>query len=181
MIIESLSVKNFRTFYGEHEINLAPVGQNKFTVIFGENMSGKTSLFLAINWCLYEKALGRLGELIRVFSPGTNANNYLINVNALDAGDYEVSVCMKYSHNGRKYDLRRMTQCQTDPTKDQFESTAFLTREGNVVQTASIPERIGSMLPLEASQFTSLMARCSVSMRSGWMIRIRANFESSAR
>ena len=45
MRITDIEVKNFRAFYGDYHINLGKAGKN--LVIFGENGSGKSSLFQA--------------------------------------------------------------------------------------------------------------------------------------
>ena len=46
MRITSIGLKNFRAFYGEHIINLGNHGKN--LLVYGENGSGKSSLFLAL-------------------------------------------------------------------------------------------------------------------------------------
>ena len=46
MRITSIGLKNFRAFYGEHIINLGNDGKN--LLVYGENGSGKSSLFLAL-------------------------------------------------------------------------------------------------------------------------------------
>lgn len=46
MKITQIALKNFRAFYGEHQINLGKKGRN--LVIYGENGSGKSSLLKAI-------------------------------------------------------------------------------------------------------------------------------------
>lgn len=55
MIIESLSLKNYRQ-YKDVEIIFSKDRKNRnFTIIKGSNGAGKSNLFNAINWCLYEK------------------------------------------------------------------------------------------------------------------------------
>lgn len=46
MKITKITLKNFRAFYGEHEIDLSKKGKN--LLIYGENGSGKSSLLKAI-------------------------------------------------------------------------------------------------------------------------------------
>ena len=45
MRITDIYIKNYRTFYGEHHIYLDKAGKN--LMIYGENGSGKSSLFNA--------------------------------------------------------------------------------------------------------------------------------------
>jgi len=46
MKIQTIEIKNFRGFYQAHPINLHNIGKN--VILYGENGSGKTSLFLAL-------------------------------------------------------------------------------------------------------------------------------------
>ena len=46
MRITDINIKNYRAFYGEHEINLDKDGKN--LMLYGENGSGKSSLFTAL-------------------------------------------------------------------------------------------------------------------------------------
>lgn len=69
MKLSSITLKNFRPYYGEHTVNFATSDERHVTVIHGVNGAGKTSLFAALNWCLYgdafvEKHLGQIGKLV---------------------------------------------------------------------------------------------------------------------
>ena len=55
MKLYRLSVENFRQYYGRQRIDFARDEHHRVTVIHGINGAGKTSLFLAMNWCLYGK------------------------------------------------------------------------------------------------------------------------------
>ena len=69
MKINSIKLKNFRPYYGKHTINFATDDERHVTVIQGVNGAGKTSLFTALNWCLYgddfvKRNIGHIGELV---------------------------------------------------------------------------------------------------------------------
>ena len=69
MKINSIELKNFRPYYGKHTINFATDDERHVTVIQGVNGAGKTSLFTALNWCLYgddfvKRNIGHIGELV---------------------------------------------------------------------------------------------------------------------
>ena len=69
MKINSIELKNFRPYYGTHTINFATDDERHVTVIQGVNGAGKTSLFIALNWCLYgddfvKRNIGHIGELV---------------------------------------------------------------------------------------------------------------------
>lgn len=56
MILESITLNNFRSYQGEHEIELRPVSAEQPIVLFtGLNGSGKTSLLEALYLALYGK------------------------------------------------------------------------------------------------------------------------------
>ena len=53
MIIESLTISNFRNYFGENTLNLAPSGDRNVILIGGMNGAGKTTLTDAVRLCLY--------------------------------------------------------------------------------------------------------------------------------
>ena len=92
MKINSIELKNFRPYYGKHTINFATDDERHVTVIQGVNGAGKTSLFTALNWCLYgddfvKRNIGHIGELV--------------NRRALaDGGMVETSVELRFTYQG---------------------------------------------------------------------------------
>ncbi len=147
-------MRNFRPFDGDCEVDLAPVEGNPMVLVFGENMSGKTGIFLALKWCLYGRAVGRRGEPIPVFAPGENENNFLINANAIERGDYETRVSIAFDHDGQLWQLTRSAQCAGDPTAgDPFVEETTLQIGDGVKSKHSINEEVNRVLHLEASQF----------------------------
>ena len=68
MKLNYITLKNFRSYYGEQTIHFATEEECHVTVIHGINGAGKTSLCIALNWCLYGDALvkerfGNVGKL----------------------------------------------------------------------------------------------------------------------
>lgn len=53
MILNSLTLNNFRQFVGEQTIEFTKTKDKNITIIHGENGSGKTTLLNALTWCLY--------------------------------------------------------------------------------------------------------------------------------
>ncbi|RKX23628.1 MAG: hypothetical protein DRP47_12540, partial [Candidatus Zixiibacteriota bacterium] len=70
MKLAQLKLENFRQYHGRQRLDFARDNQKNVTVIHGINGAGKTSLFLAINWCLYGKSvdnvkvIDNVGELM---------------------------------------------------------------------------------------------------------------------
>lgn len=51
MKLERIILENFRQYFGQQKLNFAKEREKNVTVIHGINGAGKTSLFLALNWC----------------------------------------------------------------------------------------------------------------------------------
>lgn len=64
MIFRRIVLENFRQYYGEQVIEFASGGERNVTVIHGANGAGKTSLFNAINWCMYNEGVEDIGALV---------------------------------------------------------------------------------------------------------------------
>ena len=70
MRLEQIAIENFRQYYGRQRVRFARDTQRNVTVIHGINGAGKTSFFLALNWCLYGKTvddfkvIDNVGELM---------------------------------------------------------------------------------------------------------------------
>lgn len=97
MKFERIILENFRQYYGQERLDFAKDKQHRVTVIQGVNGAGKTSLFLAINWCLYGEGVDNVGELIskeaiKQASPGDTV---------------PMSVELAFSHNGERYLVKR--------------------------------------------------------------------------
>ncbi len=106
MKLERITLDNFRQYYGRQRLEFARDLQRRVTVIHGINGAGKTSLFLAINWCLYGtrvenvKVIDNVGELISKEA-----------INRASPGErVRCSVELTFLHNGDRYLVRRLLQ-----------------------------------------------------------------------
>lgn len=100
MKLERITLENFRQYFGRQRLEFAKDKLRRVTVIQGVNGAGKTSLFLAINWCLYGEGADNVGELIskeaiKLMSPGENVG---------------MSVELAFSHDGERYLVKRSRQ-----------------------------------------------------------------------
>lgn len=64
MKIERVNLTNFRQYFGNHRITFSQDLEQNVTVIHGVNGAGKTSFFLALNWCLYGEGVDSIGQII---------------------------------------------------------------------------------------------------------------------
>lgn len=100
MKLERVTLQNFRQYHDRQRLDFAKDPQRNVTVIHGVNGAGKTSLFLAINWCLYGEGTSDAGELMSKEAVSR----------ARDGEAVTTSVEVVFSHNGERYLVsRRLT------------------------------------------------------------------------
>ena len=68
MKLRYITLENFRSYFGKQTISFTTDEHRHVTVIHGANGAGKTSLFVAFNWCLYgsdyvKRKFGDIGKL----------------------------------------------------------------------------------------------------------------------
>lgn len=155
MELIGMRLRNFRPFYGDdNQLDFTKINGAGLTVIFGENMKGKTGLFLAFHWCLYGTAVGRTNDMIPVFSPGAADNNYLLNARAAEEADYDVGVELSFRVDDETWVLERRMTCSGDATAgDQFDQHLSLQIGDHQVSKGDIDQRINQQLHHKAAQF----------------------------
>lgn len=100
MRLERITLENFRQYFGRQRLEFAKDKQRKVTIIQGVNGAGKTSLFLAINWCLYGNdcpEIENVGELVsKEAISKADFNTYV-----------DMSVELSFLHDGERYIANR--------------------------------------------------------------------------
>lgn len=155
MKLERITIENFRQYYGKQRLDFAKDEQKRVTVIHGINGAGKTSLFLAINWCLY----GRTVEDVKVID---NVGELMSKeaVSRAAAGDtIRTSVDISFIHNGERYLVKRLLQStkQKDGSiKDEESDNFTMMRTKADGQAERISNPIGTMnsiLPVNVREY----------------------------
>lgn len=77
MRITDIYIKNYRAFYGEHHICLDKDGKN--LMVYGENGSGKSSLFTALQDFL-KSSVGKIDVEENIFVPKSQKNTAIIKI-----------------------------------------------------------------------------------------------------
>lgn len=97
MIFESVTVENWRGFYGEQTISFSTSKEKNTTIIYAQNGVGKTNLLNAIMWCLY-------GTL----TPSFKKPDDILNHHASREGrnSYHVSIYLR-SEDNKLYKIHR--------------------------------------------------------------------------
>lgn len=106
MKLAQLTLENFRQYYGKQRIDFARDSQKRVTVIHGINGAGKTSLFLAINWCLYGKSVDNVKVIDNV---GELMSKEAISL-AQPGETVRMGVELAFLHNGERYLVKRFLE-----------------------------------------------------------------------
>lgn len=96
MIINSITLKNFRSYEDETTFSFAPKDERNIVLIGGENGAGKSTLFEAIKLCIYGPTIyGYLGENHNYFTKIKNN----VNDNTFKNEDVECFISLSLSFN----------------------------------------------------------------------------------
>ena len=147
MNLTQLAISNFRPYYGETVIDFGAVADRPVSLIHGPNGYGKTSILLALQWCLYGHNRRRR-EAFEYF-----------NTLARTEADSLMQVRAEFQSGSRLYTIVRRIRgkngcIETAQDLDNDEIT-FL-EDGERYQGQDpvvIQERINELLPQNASQF----------------------------
>jgi len=101
MYIEKITINNYRIYYGENTVTVAPVSNRNVSVISGDNGYGKTTFLTALVWCLYGNQMQEIDSFYkdRILAAG-GYKKYLassMNRRALANGEtkFHVSIDLK--------------------------------------------------------------------------------------
>jgi DNA sulfur modification protein DndD len=105
MKLERITLENFRQYYGRQRLTFSRDTQRNVTVIHGVNGAGKTSLFLAINWCLYGEGVSDVGELTSKEAISQARKKETV----------RTAVELTFTHNGERYLVSRRLEGTKQP------------------------------------------------------------------
>ena len=159
MKIESLTISNFRSYQGNHNIEFSTDGEKKITLFLGDNGGGKTSLLNSIYWCL----TGELTPSCDLIEGIKNSESKINNSNS------QCYCEIKYIHNDTKYRLRRTLNIDNSNNLDMWKidnagvdrDIAFPDNELKKI----IPRNIAKWFYYDAEAFTNLTLQDSKSFK----------------
>lgn len=145
MNLLQLAIRNFRPYYGETVIDFGDEPERPISLIHGPNGYGKTSILLALQWCLYGHKRKR--EAFEYFNTlARNEQNPMMQVRAeLRAGEKVYSVIRRARGKGQ---VKTATDIDNDELIFLEDGERYQGQDALVVQ-----ERINELLPQNASQF----------------------------
>jgi DNA sulfur modification protein DndD len=136
MKIERVILTNFRQYYGEQRVAFSQDDTKNVTVIHGVNGAGKTSFFIALNWCLYGEGIDNIGQVISKEA-----------VSKAKVGEWLITkVAIHFRHEGYRYVATRQMSGlkRKDNTISEVREVDFvLLRTGADGIAQKIPNPIG--------------------------------------
>ncbi len=151
MKLDHIRLENFRQYYSQQRLNFAKDDKKRVTLIHGVNGAGKTSMFLAINWCLYGKLpdMETVGELVSKEA-----------IERAQVGDsVTTSVDLSFLHNGERYMVRRALEgVKQDNGNFQLKNIDdfVMLRVGSDGQARKVKNPVGTMnaiLPVNVREY----------------------------
>jgi DNA sulfur modification protein DndD len=101
MFINSIEVSNFRRYLGVNRLSFCPSPGKNIAIVSGTNGSGKTSILLAVLWCLYGARLQWLDDgysrLIRATGDYESFCRGLVNRQARQSGHEDMYVELNFA------------------------------------------------------------------------------------
>ena len=149
MKLDWMRLSNFRQFYGDQDIRFSRDSSRNVTVIHGVNGAGKTALFTALNWCLYELGADDMGELVSKRAI----------TEARVGGSVEVKVQLGFTHGGERFIATRalnVTKSGEEEWRDPGRSEFSLDNGRADGQTRRVPNptgRVESILPANVRSY----------------------------
>ena len=141
MKLRHITLKNFRAYHDEQTVTFTTDEDRHVTVIHGANGAGKTSLFVAFNWCLYgsEFVRAKFGNIGKLENRRALADN----------DSPETSVEIGFTHRGTLYCAKR-SMSGNSKTSFLLKSTNTFGLERELYDEAA-SERVKSIIPENVS------------------------------
>ncbi len=147
MILESVTLRDFRQYRGENTAQIAVAtgddNDRNVTVFHGANGAGKTSLFSAVNWCLYDYAGSDTDTLVnRALLAETPVN-----------GEATASVTIAFRNKGARYiaarfvTVRKVSAQNETRVVDNAATLARINEDGNHENLTAFAREMNEVLP----------------------------------
>lgn len=147
MKLQFIRLINFKQFYKEQIADFSTDDDLKITVFFGINGTGKTSLFTAINWCLYGTGDENTGEMF----------NKQAFDEASEGQKCPVTVTIGFRHKSIEYITERVRYFEKQGQKAVIKGNEFtLTEIDSLGQTKVIGNpkgKLDSILPANVREY----------------------------
>lgn len=129
MYIEKITINNFRIYFGENTVILAPVSNKNVSVISGDNGYGKTTFLTALVWCLYGRQIQEVDKFYkdRILAAGGYKKYLVSSINRMALANGETEFCVSI-------DLRNVELPGIQCNSMQISRTCNLTNLNDVLK-----------------------------------------------
>lgn len=155
MKLKKIQIENFRPYEGSHKLEFATSAIKNVTILSAENNYGKTSLFEAVKWCLYDELPPR--------NRGTIINkNCLRRLKSKEIQSFDVRVILDFEHDNQHYRAQRTANIESPYNEDAPESYLYLSgvkHDGSSIALKNshdeydFKKTIDQILPKSVSQY----------------------------
>ena len=147
MYLKKLTMNDFMPYAGTQEVDFTCDPEHPVILIKGENNRGKSSLFAALRWCLYGKAIKRSGRSIPDYE--------LLNDNAFSENRDSFEVQLEFTNNGDNYLLTRSCTVKKDAKgiRNSSSSKVYLFVNNDAVPNDDISRYVNLVLNESISMF----------------------------
>ena len=146
--IRSISLTDFGPFKDEQRIDFP--AETGVSIIYGENMRGKTTLLNAIRYALFGKVIARGATQVALHQIGNWET-------AKEKGKYGFKVVLEFESDDSKYQLTREHKPRAGITTPQtdvdYQQDCFLRKDGSVLGPAERDHELARIMPETVSRF----------------------------
>ncbi|HNP87517.1 MAG TPA: AAA family ATPase [Kouleothrix sp.] len=138
MKLERIALTNFRQYFGEQLVRFSQDAERNVTVFHGVNGAGKTSLFAALNWCLYGEGVEGIGQIISKEAV----------LRAEVGEEVRTKVVVTFIHEGQRYVASRQLKGMKQPdgsVREKPDIEFLLMRTRYDGQSVRVDNAIGTM------------------------------------
>lgn len=148
LAIRSITLTDFGPFKDEQRIAFPADGG--VSIIYGENMRGKTTLLNAIRYALFGRVIARGATEMALHQIGNWET-------AKEKGKYGFKVVLEFEHEGSKYELTREHRPRPGVTKPETDidylQECFLRKDGTVLGPDQGTSELARIMPETVSRF----------------------------
>lgn len=145
-----LTLRNFGPFKGQQDLEFARGSHANITMVFGENMRGKTSLLNALRWLLMGEAVDRHMKELDLFSR-------VLNWEARADEDFRVEVALEFEWNSDRYQLSRLAEPRelvaVPRSSHDFVQNVMLRKNGDLLPKEEVQHSINMLMPRDVARF----------------------------
>lgn len=146
--LRAITLTDFGPFKGEQRMEFPP--ESGVSIVYGENMRGKTTLLNAIRYALFGKVIAR-GENRAMLHQIGNWET------AAEKSKYGFKVVLEFEHEGSKYQLTREHRLRSGVTKPEsdidYQQDCWLSKDGSVLGPELRDTELARIMPETVSRF----------------------------